>query len=396
MLYGTIAVKNKRWNINIATNPWELTQGLGGLSDMPVHEGMLFDLGMPQTIQVTTVPMLFPLDIAFFSEDLKITEIYRDIQPGYLVTSTSPARYFLEVNVGELEEIEIGDQATVEFLSMQESVTAPDWMSVVISFMGIAVMSIFTTSIVRDLVKGLLEEPIKPKLLLQTKPFGKFTLRMDRMGNITIAHNKRPSQSVFLQFESDQELVYDLLRKSERKDLDAGWNIEIKDTEPRASILNELWETSSGLENLPQNLPVIHLLEKWRSAKARNSVLALRDLETLGPDYDTADCKQALMDYQGIERPDYSDQEEYQEAREEAWEAFLEALESLAGEEEETLRMKSQPAVVLVKGKHSKEPGLNYLTDSPEYLTWTIEDIGYRQKIDNAFLEAITRARSKK
>jgi len=307
MLYGTIAVKNKRWNINIATNPWELTQGLGGLSDMPVHEGMLFDLGMPQTIQVTTVPMLFPLDIAFFSEDLKITEIYRDIQPGYLVTSTSPARYFLEVNVGELEEIEIGDQATVEFLSMQESVTAPDWMSVVISFMGIAVMSIFTTSIVRDLVKGLLEEPIKPKLLLQTKPFGKFTLRMDRMGNITIAHNKRPSQSVFLQFESDQELVYDLLRKSERKDLDAGCKIEIKDTEPRASIQNELWETSCGQQKLPQNLPAEHLLGKWRTAKARNSVLALRDLETLGPDHDTADCKQALMDYQGIQRSDYSD-----------------------------------------------------------------------------------------
>jgi hypothetical protein len=101
------------------------------------------------------------------------------------------------------------------------------------------------------------------------------------------------------------------------------------------------------------------------------------------------------MDYQSIERSDYSDQEEYQEAREEAWEAFLEALESLAGEEEETLRMKSQPAVVPVKGKHSKEPGLNYLTDSPEYLTWTIEDIGYREKIDNAFQEAIARARSK-
>ncbi|MDD4986504.1 MAG: DUF192 domain-containing protein [Dehalococcoides mccartyi] len=305
MLFGTIAVKNKQWNINIATTPWELTQGLGGLSDMPIQEGMLFDLGWSQTIQVTTVPMLFPLDIAFFSETLEITEIYRNIQPGYLVTSTSLARYFLEVNAGELEGVESEDQATVELLSTQELVTTPDWMSAVIGFMGFAVMGIFTISIIRDLVKGLFGEQKQPELLPQTRLIGKFTLRMDRIGNIIITHNKRPGQSVFLQFESDKELVFDLLKKPERKDLEAGWNIEIKDTEPRASILNELWEVS-GQEN------------------------------------------------------------------------------------------GSQPAVVLVKATCLKEPSLNYLTDSPEYLTWTIEDIGYREKIDNAFLEAIARARSKK
>jgi len=305
MLYGTIAIKNKQWNINIATNPWELTQGLGGLSDMPIQEGMLFDLGMSQTIQVTTIPMLFPLDIAFFSETLEITEIYRNIQPGYLVTSTSPAHYFLEVNAGELEGVESEDHATVELLSIQESVIEPDWMSVVIGFMGFAVMGIFTISIIRDLVKGLFGKQKQPELLPQTKLLGKFTVRMNRMGNITITHNKRPGQSVFLQFESDKELVFDLLKKPERKDLEAGWNIEIKDTEPRASILNELWEVS-GQEN------------------------------------------------------------------------------------------GSQPAVVLVKATCLKEPSLNYLTDSPEYLTWTIEDIGYREKIDSAFLEAIARAGSKR
>jgi len=155
MLYGTIAVKNKQWDISIATTPWEQTQGLGGLSDMPAQSGMLFDLGMSQTIQVTTVPMLFPLDIAFFSETLEITEIYRNIQPGYLVTSTSPARYFLEVNAGELEGVENGDQATVELLSIQESTTTTDWMTTLIGFMGFAVMGIFTISIIRDLVKRL-------------------------------------------------------------------------------------------------------------------------------------------------------------------------------------------------------------------------------------------------
>jgi hypothetical protein len=36
---------------------------------------------------------------------------------------------------------------------------------------------------------------------------------------------------------------------------------------------------------------------------------------------------------------------------------------------------------------------LDYLADSPEFLAYTIADIGYRDKIDTAFLNAIRRAR---
>ena len=70
--------------------------------------------------------------------------------------------------------------------------------------------------------------------------------------------------------------------------------------------------------------------------------MAMKDLEALGLDYDTEDSKQALIDYREIEPGDYSDLEEYQEAREEAWDAFIECLESLAGEEEETTNSISQ------------------------------------------------------
>jgi putative lipoic acid-binding regulatory protein len=91
-----------------------------------------------------------------------------------------------------------------------------------------------------------------------------------------------------------------------------------------------------------QGSPAARLLEKWRTAKARNSALAMKDLEALGLDYDTEDSKQALIDYREIEPGDYSDREEYQEAREEAWDAFIECLESLAGEEEETTNSISQ------------------------------------------------------
>ena len=36
---------------------------------------------------------------------------------------------------------------------------------------------------------------------------------------------------------------------------------------------------------------------------------------------------------------------------------------------------------------------LDFLPDSPEFLAYTIDDIGYREKIDSAFLNAIARAK---
>ena len=95
-----VTIEDRQWAVAFAITLSELVQGLGGISEITQGTGMLFDLGFEQIITVTTEPMLFPLDIAFFSEELVITEIYRNIQQGYLVTSTSPARYFLEVNGG--------------------------------------------------------------------------------------------------------------------------------------------------------------------------------------------------------------------------------------------------------------------------------------------------------
>jgi len=86
---GTITVGGKQWNISVATTLDELTQGLGGLPSLAAQTGMLFDMGAPQIIQVTTVPMLFALDIAFLSDTFEVTEVCRNIEPGYLVTSTS-------------------------------------------------------------------------------------------------------------------------------------------------------------------------------------------------------------------------------------------------------------------------------------------------------------------
>ena len=153
-----VTIGDKEWLASLASDPWELVQGLGGVSGMDAGTGMLFDLGFEQEITVTTEPMLFNLDIAFFSEAMVVTEIYRNIQPGYLVTSTTPARYFLEVNAGELDAVNAGSQATFGFQAPVSAVAASDWVSPMISFMGFTLMGIFAVGMVGSFAKSIVED----------------------------------------------------------------------------------------------------------------------------------------------------------------------------------------------------------------------------------------------
>ncbi len=53
------------------------------------------------------------------------------------------------------------------------------------------------------------------------------------------------------------------------------------------------------------------------------------------------------------------------------------------------------PAVIPTKPSKTPTPkdDLEYLPDSPEFLTQTIDAIGYRDKLDSAFKEAIARVK---
>lgn len=82
------------------------------------------------------------------------------------------------------------------------------------------------------------------------KEQGRFIIRKDRRGDIIVNHSSRPERDVVLQFGRDRlrpdspckEMVLDILRESERKELDVGRTVEIDNSEPRASTLKELWE----------------------------------------------------------------------------------------------------------------------------------------------------------
>ncbi|APV45287.1 hypothetical protein Dform_01973 [Dehalogenimonas formicexedens] len=145
-----ITIKDREWIAAVAAAPWELTQGLGGLPGLPAATGMFFDLGYSRIVEVTTAPMFFSLDIAFLSEDFVVIDIYRDILPGYLVTSALPARFFIEVNAGELEGIEVGDKASVSWLPLQETPPmAPDWASSIALLGGSLAAGVFLIGLSR-------------------------------------------------------------------------------------------------------------------------------------------------------------------------------------------------------------------------------------------------------
>jgi hypothetical protein len=55
-----------------------------------------------------------------------------------------------------------------------------------------------------------------------------------------------------------------------------------------------------------------------------------------------------------------------------------------------------KPAIVPVEKRPRREGDLEYLADSPEFLTQTIDAIGYRNKLDSAFQDAIRRAKGLK
>lgn len=260
-----VTIGNNQWQVALASMAWELATGLGGLSYLEPSSGMLFDLGYNTAITVTTGPMLFPLDIAFISSSFIVVDVAHNVPPGYLVASRLPARYFLEVNAGELQGIDVGARVEIGFLAQQSQ---PDWLAGAVSLSVAMLVMSLAIRLIRSMLNAALAEPQVARLA-QTYPY-----------------------------------------------------------------------LTPGQEG-----PATRLAERWSRSAKRNSSLGLRELEELHRryGYDVDDCRQALIEYRDIQREDYADAEEYQEARDEAWERFLECLEELAAEEEGLTSARPEP-----------------------------------------------------
>ena len=81
------------------------------------------------------------------------------------------------------------------------------------------------------------------------KNAGGWGIKQDRQGNLLFGHTA--GIETFLQDESDKELIYGILTEAEKADIEKGWNIIILDSEPRASILQEIEDANSLTGNRP-------------------------------------------------------------------------------------------------------------------------------------------------
>ncbi len=165
---GTVTIGEKQWAVEVASTPGELAAGLGGLDAIPAATGMLFDLGSPRTVQVTTEPMLFNIDIIFISEALQVEDIVLDVPPGYLVTQETPVRYFLEVNAGEAQGVETGDAVdmALDYTAEDETPLIGE-LTEITGFMQfavtVAIIGLFTGGMLKVFTGALLGKPKQPE-----------------------------------------------------------------------------------------------------------------------------------------------------------------------------------------------------------------------------------------
>lgn len=148
---ANVTIGAKTWSVYVADQPAELTAGLSGWASIPADTGMLFDVGYDRLIQVTTVPMLFNIDVVFIDSDLKVVEIHSNVEPGNIFTSTEEARYFLEVNENEAADVSVGDNVGIVLttLALPFSPVQEDWAASIGSFMTTFIPFVFFLAMMR-------------------------------------------------------------------------------------------------------------------------------------------------------------------------------------------------------------------------------------------------------
>jgi len=94
--------------------------GLSGRKSLNEKQGMLFVFYKPEIRNFWMKDMLFPIDIIWIGEDLRVVYIKKNASPDSfpeIFTSDFPAQYVLEVSAGfsEKNNLKVGDK--MEFLS---------------------------------------------------------------------------------------------------------------------------------------------------------------------------------------------------------------------------------------------------------------------------------------
>jgi len=116
---GTVKIGENEWDVSIATTFYEIVHGLSGLESMDPGTGMLFDMGSNTDIDINMDEMLFSLDIVFIECEetdegnvCSVSSVARNVEPG-AKGITGTGRYFMEVNAGECDDVDVGDNVDI-------------------------------------------------------------------------------------------------------------------------------------------------------------------------------------------------------------------------------------------------------------------------------------------
>jgi len=420
-----VVIKGRKWGVAIANTYAELVSGLSGMQSLPPQTGMLFDLGYDQKyIAINMSQMLFPLDIVFINSTQGVVGVLENVPPGqdaYLNNQALPgARCFLEVNAGEAVGIAVGDNVDIQGYVQAAQV---DWIGL-LTLIGTAVPVV--TGIVKTAGKMLGASREKSKEGLP-QTVRRYPTESDRAELINLYHlarvagkesrydrmlwavdqfvKKHPEWTKASAYKAIDEAlqhpeilpqiepkskVYFIggCKVSDGKCLTHGYPAGETTRCTKSPLTGEEWKSAWALVQsaFPQGQHNPWVDGWWPKSR--------EEAETTVKTYADS-LRRAFQNYEFMAREAI---DRYRRSAEKAIYYYREYVmrEYEKGKEMASKKLVTAPALTPTKPTERKPGKLEYLADSPEFLTQTIEDIGYREKLDTAFQQAIARAKGMK
>ena len=120
---NTVFINDQSIQVSIADDPKERQQGLSGVERLDANEGKLFIFDRSDYYGIWMKDMLFPLDILWIDESLKIVHIEENVRPeSYPASYNSPvpARFVLELNAFYVDtyKIQTGDTLVIPTIDL--------------------------------------------------------------------------------------------------------------------------------------------------------------------------------------------------------------------------------------------------------------------------------------
>lgn len=120
---NTIYIGDLAIGVTVADEPSERRLGLSGMKSLPDKEGKLFVFEESGNYGIWMKDMLFPIDIMWIDENLRIVHIEENVLPSsYPATYNSPvpARFVLETNAFFVDtfQIDVGESVSIPARSL--------------------------------------------------------------------------------------------------------------------------------------------------------------------------------------------------------------------------------------------------------------------------------------